>query len=121
MSSAIDSRHAFWFSPLLVEQSSDRAVVSWEPPEDPHLISFRRSEVERLHRALQRDGRTIGGLYGPIQRIPGFRTQPSQVKVKAVLLREDAAQEDRDRIEIGVENLMGRGVTDPSVWQFTRE
>ena len=116
----IDSRHAFWFSPSLVERNVDGAVVSWEPPEDAHLISFRRSEVERLHGALQPDGRSIAVLPSQFQRIPGFRTQPSQVRVKAVLLQEDAPQEDRDRIEIEVENLLGRGVTDPSVWKFTR-
>ena len=34
-------------------------------------------------------------------------------------MTEGAAQADRDRIERGVENLMGTGVTDPSVWRFT--
>ncbi|CAE7358291.1 osm1, partial [Symbiodinium sp. KB8] len=83
-----------------------------------NVVLFRRSEVERLHRALQADGRSIAVLGNDVRHVPGFRTQPSQVRVKAVLLADSALQDDRDRIERGVERLMGTGITDPTIWRF---
>ena len=38
-------------------------VESWESAdENENVVSFRRSEVERLHRALKADGRTVAVL-----------------------------------------------------------
>ena len=75
----VDTRHPFWFSPSLVADGSDRVVASWELGDEPdNVISFRRSEVERLHRALQADGRSVAVLDGDVQRVPGFRTLGAQ-------------------------------------------
>ena len=35
-----------------------------------------------------------------------------------MLLADSALQDDRDRIERGVERLMGTGITDPTIWRF---
>ena len=85
----IETRQPFWFSPELVSQGSDSSVASWEPPEeDENVVLFRRSEVERLHRALQADGRSIAVLGNDVRHVPGFRTQPSQVRAACLIWSE---------------------------------
>lgn len=76
----------FSFSPGQVARCCDRGVEKYQVvSEEAEKRDLRRKEVDRLHRALDENGR-LGPCIGDVPSYPGFSTAKSQLRVKATVL-----------------------------------
>lgn len=103
-----DPIRLFRFCPEDVRNRRDEKVVKWSDAKEPEeKMDFMMSEIKRMQDALF-DGK-LWLLNTEVMKVPGFITDQSQLRLKAVILDESAGPSKREMMRDEVEKFMERG------------
>lgn len=98
----------FSFCPEDVRNGRDEKVVKWSDAKEPEeKMNFMMSEIKRMQDALF-DGK-LWLLNTEVMKVPGFSTDQSQLRLKAIILDENAGPSAREMVKEEVERFMERG------------